>query len=138
MNFRDKISEIEERKKEAKNRLFDEPIIEDIGSEFDLSDEVKDAAILIFRLFVGLGKGLSSSQRRSFSAVSVWHAKKLIDNKEITKSELANAVDISTRTLNRRFKDLKDDDDSRVVLDFVKYRIKEWSKKRDRKLQEWL
>lgn len=138
MDFRDRISEIEERKEEAKDRLFDEPIIEDIKNDFGLSDEVRDAAILIFRLFVGLGKGLSSSQERSFSAVSAWYAKKLIDNEKISKSDLAEAVDISPRTLTRRFSELEDDSDSKVVLDFVKYRIKEWSKRRDRKLEEWL
>ncbi|MFP4005951.1 MAG: hypothetical protein ACLFUR_04435 [Candidatus Hadarchaeia archaeon] len=138
MDFMDRISEMENRKEEAKERLFREPTIEDLGKKFDLEEVVEDAAVLIFRLFVGLGKGLSSSQKRSFSAVSVWYSKKLIEREEIEKKQLAEAVNLSPRTLTRRFKGLEDDEDSKIVLDFVKHRIRKWSKRRDYKLKEWL
>ena len=128
----------EDIKQKAKSKFYEESHIRELKEEFGLSEKVVDAAILIFRLFAGLGKGLSSSQKRSYSAVAVWHAVKLIENKELTKEDLAKAVEISPRTLTRRFNDLEDDEDSKVVLEYVKYRIKEWSRKREKRLQNLL
>lgn len=122
----------------VKARFHDEPLIQDLKDEFELSEEVAVAATLIFRLFLGLGKGLSSSQKRSFSAASVWLAGKLVERREVDKDELAEAADVSTRTLSRRFNDLENSEESKLILEYVKDRVKKWSKRRERRLQDLL
>lgn len=134
----EKESELEKKKRKTRDRLFTESAIEDLQKEFDLSKEVTYAAILILRIFIGLGKGLSSSQKRSFSAASVWHAAKLVEERTLSKEKLAEEVGVSSRTLARRLRELEEKGDSKIVLDYVRERIKEWSKKRERKLRDLL
>lgn len=138
MDSSDEKTNLDEGERKVRSILYREPIVENLKKEFDLTEEIIDAAILIFRLFVGLGKGLSSSQKHSFAAVSVWYATRLINGKELSKEDLAKAVDVSPRTLLRRFNDLEKDEDSEVVLEYVKSEIKEWSKKREKRLQSLL
>ena len=137
MGKKDRNSKPKEKQK-VKIQLYEEPIIQDLKEEFNLSSTVIDASILIFRLFVGLGKGLTKSQRKSFAATSLWYAKKVIDGEKLSKKKLADTLNISPRTLTRRFKDLEDDEDSKIVLDYIKQEIKEWSNKRDKKLEKLL
>jgi len=47
---------------------------------------------VIYRVLVGLGKGLSSSKKRSFSAAAVWFATELSRDERPLKEELAEAV----------------------------------------------
>lgn len=124
--------------RKARSRLSEEPVIGRLQKKFDLSRETVNAATVILRLYVGLGKGLSSSQRRGFSAASVWHAAELVEERELSKEDLAEAVGVSTRTLARRFRELEGDEDSKVVLDYVGGRMKSWSKERERKLRDLL
>ncbi len=131
-------SDTGDQKDEVRSKLYRERIIKDLESKFDLTEELTDAAILIFRLFVGLGKGLTDSQRKSFSAASVWYAAKIMKNRKLNKNKLAKAVDISTRTLARRFKEIEEDKETKPVLDYVKERIKKWSRERNRKLKRLL
>ena len=131
-------SNLDEKKNKVKSQLYKEEIIETLQEEFDLSEIVKDAAILIFRLFAGLGKGLTESQRKSFSTASIWYAARVTEGKKINKEELAKAVDISSRTLTRRFNEIEEDEETKLVLDYVRKRIKKWSKERDKRLQKLL
>ncbi len=112
--------------------------IEKLQKEFNLSEDAKDAAVLLYRILVGLGKGLTSSQERSYSAIASWFASKLVDDRELSKSGLSKSVDVSHRTLTRRFKEISEDEDCEMVLSYLKDRIKKWSKKRERKLREYL
>lgn len=112
--------------------------IKNLKEEFNLSEDAKDAAILLYRILVGLGKGLTSSQKQSFSAIAVWNASKLVDKHEIPKKELAEAVDLSHRTLSRRFKELSEDEECEKVLVYLKDRVRNWSRRKESKLSEYL
>ncbi|KXA91365.1 hypothetical protein AKJ64_04780 [candidate division MSBL1 archaeon SCGC-AAA259E17] len=138
MGLKNKGSSHKEKKRKIRSYLYKEPLIERFKDECDLSKEVIDAATLIFRLSVGLGKGLSSSQKRSYSAASVWYAVKLIEGEELSKEKLAEISDVSPRTLARRFSDLEGDEDSKKVMDYVKSRIKRWREKKEKRLQNLL
>ncbi|KXA96827.1 hypothetical protein AKJ37_04315 [candidate division MSBL1 archaeon SCGC-AAA259I09] len=114
------------------------PLIEKLKNEFSLSEDAKDAAILFYRILVGLGKGLTSSQKQSFSAISAWFAAKLVDEQEIPKKQLAKFVNVSHRTLSRRFREVSEDEECKKVLNYLKDRIRKWSRKKERKLSEYL
>ncbi|KXA91014.1 hypothetical protein AKJ57_02765 [candidate division MSBL1 archaeon SCGC-AAA259A05] len=138
MGLKNRRSSHKKKKRKIRSYLYKEPLVKRFKDKFGLSEEVIDAATLIFRLFVGLGKGLSSTQKHSYSAVAVWYAAKLIEEKELSKEKLAETSDVSSRTLARRFRDLEDDEDSKKVLNYVKHKIKKWSEKRERRLQNLL
>lgn len=127
-----------EEKRESRKAFYTEPKIEELATEFDLSGETEDAATVIYRILSGLGKGLSSSQRKSYSAISVWFAAKYTGDKKPLKEELAEAVDLSPRTLSRRFQEVEDDEKCIKILDHVRNRIKEWSRNKRRKLRDML
>ncbi|KXA99595.1 hypothetical protein AKJ41_05200 [candidate division MSBL1 archaeon SCGC-AAA259O05] len=112
--------------------------IEKLKSEFGLSEDAKDAAILLYRILVGLGKGLASSQEKGYSAIAVWFASKLVDGRKLPKIQLAEAMDVSHRTLTRRFKEVSKDGECEKMLDYLKERIKKWSRRKERKLREYL
>ncbi len=128
----------EERDKEAREILFNHPKIEELQEEFDLSEDAYTAATLIYRVLNGLGKGLSDSQERSFSALSIRIAAAKVDGDKLRKKDLSEAVDVSSRTLSRRFKELEEDEETRKVLDYVRERVRRWSDRRERRLQEIL
>lgn len=130
--------EDEEKEHVTREILQEHTEIKKLKEEFNLSDDAKDAAILLYRILVGLGKGLTSSQRQSFSAIVIWHASKLVDNHEIPKKELASFLDISHRTLSRRFKELSEDEECKKVLDYLKEKIRSWSRRKERRLREYL
>lgn len=138
MGTRNRDSKLTEKRRKVKSRLFEDSDIELLQKKFDLSDETVHAATLILRFFTGLGKGLTPSQKKSYSAASVWYATKLVEERTLSKEDLAEKIDISPRTLARRFQELEEDKDSKIVLDYVKKRIKSWSKKRERKLRDLL
>ena len=127
-----------ERDQEARDILFNQPKIEELKEEFDLSEEAYTAATLIYRVLNGLGKGLSDSQERSFSALSVRIAADKVDGDKLRKKDLSEAVDVSSRTLSRRFKELEQDEETEKVLDYVRERVKRWSNRRERRLKEIL
>lgn len=133
-----KKSDSQERQEKAREIFYTAPEIERLGSKFDLSEETENAATVIYRVLVGLGKGLSSSQKQSFSATAVWFATELSRDERPLKEELAEAVDISPRTLSRRFQEIEDDEKCKEILEHVKKRIKKWNKRKNRKLRDML
>lgn len=120
---------------EIKARLHSEPEIKRLKSKFDLSEDAANAAVMIYRLLVGLGKGLSSSKRRSFSAVALWHGAQVADDEKLLKEDLARAVELSPRTLTRRFREIEKDENCVNIIDHVKDKVKKWSERRDRSLR---
>lgn len=138
MSSEEDISDIEELRAKVKSRLHEESIIQHLKEELELTDEVAIAATSIFRLFLGLGKGLTSSQKRSFSAAAIWHAANLMEGKKVSKEELAEAADVSPRTLARRFNELEENEESKLVLRYVKEKVRKWGKKREQRLQDLL
>lgn len=138
MSAKDGFSDTEELRAEVKSRLHEEPIIRGLKEKLELTEEIAVAATTIFRLFVGLGKGLTSSQKRSFSAAAVWHAANLIEGKKISKEKLAEAADVSPRTLARRFSELEENEESELVLQYVKEKVRKWGKRREQRLQDLL
>ncbi len=128
----------EEKREKARKILYKEPEIENLQDKFNLSEDAKSAASLIYRILVGLGKGLSDSQKRSFSALAIRIAAERVDDNRPRKKDLADTVDVSQRTLTRRFKEISEDDDCKKLLDYVEDRIKFWSKRKEERLQEIL
>jgi|GEM_PF-2343211 len=123
---------------EARDILFNQHEIEELKHEFDLSEDAYTAATLIYRVLNGLGKGLSDSQKRSFSALSIKIAAEKVDGVKLSKKKLSEAVDVSPRTLSRRFKELEEDEETEKVLAYVRQRVKRWSDRRERRLNEIL
>ncbi len=113
-------------------------MVRELREKLELNEEVAVAATTIFRLFLGLGKGLTSSQKRSFSAAAVWHATNLIGGEKISKEDLAEAADVSPRTLARRFNELEENDESKLVLQYVREKVRKWGKRREQRLQDLL
>ncbi|KXB05759.1 hypothetical protein AKJ49_00135 [candidate division MSBL1 archaeon SCGC-AAA382A03] len=138
MGFKNREKDYSEKKHKARSRFFNENILENLCERFELSEETKHASILIFRLFLGLGKGLSSSQKRSFSGAAVWHAARILDGKTLSKEELAEELNVSSRTLARRLRELNEDEDSEIIIEYVKERLMRWNKKREEKLENLL
>ncbi len=128
----------EDKGEKARNILYRETEIENLTEEFDLSKDAKRAAVLIFRILVGLGKGLNSTQKRSYAALSVRIAAEKVDGKKPLKKELADSIDVSLRTLSRRFKEVTEDEECMELLDYIEKRIKKWSRKKEQKLQDIL
>lgn len=131
-------SKREERREKAREILYKEPRIERLKEKFDLSQNAESAATLIYRILVGLGKGLSDSQKQSFSALAIRIAAENVDNARPRKKDLADAVDVSHRTLSRRFKEIREDEECEKVLAYVKGRVRRWSKRKEQRLQEIL
>lgn len=132
---KDSSKEIE---REARDILFNQSEIGKLKDEFKLSEDACTAATLIYRVLNGLGKGLSDSQKRSFSALSVKIAAERVDGDKLSKKDLARAVDVSSRTLSRRFKELEEDEETEKVLAYVREKVERWSDRRDRRLKEIL
>lgn len=128
----------EEKREKARKILYQESKIEELQEEFDLSEDAKAAASLIYRILVGLGKGLSDSQKRSFSALSIRIAAERVDDNRPRKKDLADVVNVSHRTLSRRFKEIREDEDCKKVLDYVEDKISRWSERKEQRLQEIL
>lgn len=135
MSSKDRNTASKEEYREIRTKLHKEPHIERLKSKFDLSEDAADAAVLIYRLLVGLGKGLSSSQKRSFSAFALWHGAQVADDKKLLKEDLANAVKLSSRTLTRRFQEIKDDKNCAKILNYVKDKVRKWNERRDQSLR---
>lgn len=131
-------SKREERREKAREILYKEPRIERLKEKFDLSQNAESAATLIYRILVGLGKGLSDSQKQSFSALAIRIAAENVDDARPRKKDLADAVDVSHRTLSRRFKEIREDEECKKVLAYVKERVRRWSKRKEQRLQEIL
>lgn len=138
MKSNDGKSNLDKTASKIRTIWYDEPRIEELKSKFDLSDIAISAAILIHRLFFGIGTGLRSSKRDSFAAISVWYGSRIVDGREISKEDLARAVGVHPRTLTRRFKELENDERCVSMLEYVKDRIEEWDKKREERLQDLL
>ncbi len=128
----------EEKREKARKILYREPEIEELQEEFELSEDARSAASLIYRILVGLGKGLSDSQKRSFSALAIRIAAERVDDNRPRKKDLADAVDVSHRTLSRRFKEINEDEECKKVLDYIEDKIRQWSKRKEQRLQEIL
>ena len=126
------------KEEKARKILYRESEIEDLTEEFSLSNEAKRAAVLIYRILVGLGKGLNSTQKKSYAALSVRIAAEKVDGEKPLKKELADSIDVSQRTLSRRFKEVTEDQECTVLLEYVEERIREWSRKKEKRLQDIL
>ena len=128
----------EDREAEVRRVLYKEPEIDELAEEFKLSRDAKRAAVLIYRILVGLGKGLNSTQKKSYAALSTRIAAEKVDGEKPLKKKLADSIDVSQRTLSRRFKEVTEDDECTKLLDYVEKRIKEWSRKKEQRLQDIL
>ena len=131
-------SEAENQERRVRDILYNEPEIDELQEKFGITDDAKKAAVLIFRVLTGLGKGLSSSKKRSYSAISTWIGAKIVDENRILKEELADAVGLSPRTLSRRFGEIEKDEECSEMMDYMERRIKTWSRKKERRIQDIL
>lgn len=138
MSSKNKNTASNDGSQKIRDRLRDQPHIERLKSKFDLSEDAADAAVLVYRLLVGLGKGLSSSQKRSFSAFALWHGSQVADDEKLLKEDLAKAVGLSSRTLSRRFREIKEDKNCAKVLDYVKDKVRKWNERRNRSLRRMM
>ncbi len=128
----------EEKREKARKALYNEKRIEKLKEEFDLSKDAKTAAIIIYRMIAGLGKGLTDSQKSSYSALAIRMAAEEVDGEHPRKKNLAEAAGVSHRTLTRRFRELEDDEESKKVLDHLRERISKWNERKEQRLQEIL
>ncbi len=127
-----------DREKKVREILYQESEIGRLVEEFNLSADVEKAAVLIYRILVGLGKGLSNTQKSSYSALAVRISAEHVDEEKPLKKDLADAVDTSLRTLSRRFKEVTEDDEAELVLGYLEKQIEKWSRRKENRLQDIL
>ncbi|KXB06839.1 hypothetical protein AKJ52_01470 [candidate division MSBL1 archaeon SCGC-AAA382C18] len=124
--------------KKARDILYQQPKIEELIEEFGLSEDAEKGAVLIYRILVGLGKGLSKTQKSSYAALAVRIAAEHVDDEKPLKKNLAEAIGTSLRTLSRRFKEVTEDEEAKLVLNYLEKRIEKWSRRKERRLQDIL